>query len=209
MDAIAKNDMSLQQKALVLQQAVLHPLVRPIAKSAGIVDNNDFMVKNYIVKNIKKALTLAQKTLHKFGRTNDDLRSFVQSVVLSTIPSTQQQVEDKENGSFVPSFTQIAQTIGVFKAKYHRIRKEKQAKRDLLELRSESVEPTGTIFSQVVRSRGWTKVNKELEDEVLSFIENHPNVVHSPIMNDYVRVNDKDDPSVVHKVPKLLLQISI
>ena len=71
--------------AIGLQQAVLHPLVTPIAKSAGIVDNNDFMVKNYIVKNIKKALTLAQKTLHKFGRTNDDLRSFVQSVVLSQL----------------------------------------------------------------------------------------------------------------------------
>ena len=28
-------------------------------------------------------------------------------------------------------------------------------------------------------------------------------------MNDYVRVKDKADPSVVHKVPKLLLQVSI
>ena len=28
-------------------------------------------------------------------------------------------------------------------------------------------------------------------------------------MNDYVSVKDRDDPSVVHKVPKLLLQITI
>ena len=28
-------------------------------------------------------------------------------------------------------------------------------------------------------------------------------------MNDYVRVKDKDDPSVLHEVPKLLLQVSI
>ena len=45
----SKNDMSLEQKALVLQQAVFHPLVRPIAKSAGLLDNNDFIAtKNYI-----------------------------------------------------------------------------------------------------------------------------------------------------------------
>ena len=68
---------------------------------------------------------------------------------------------------------------------------------------------TRNLFSQVVKSKGWTKANKELEEKVLSFIENHPNVVQSPIMNDYVSVKDKDDPSVVHKVPKLLLQVTI
>ena len=61
----------------------------------------------------------------------------------------------------------------------------------------------------MVKRKGWTKVNKELEEKVLSFIENHPNVVQSPIMNDYVSVKDKADPSVVHKLPKLLLQVTI
>ena len=110
------------------------------------------------------------------------------------------------------SFKQIADTIGLLKDKYFQIRKENQAKRDLLELRSETndgVVPTGTIFSQVVKSKGWTKVNKDLEEKVHSFIENHPNVVQSPIMNDYVSVKDKAEPSVVHKVPTLLLQVSI
>jgi len=68
---------------------------------------------------------------------------------------------------------------------------------------------TGTLFSQVVKRKGWTKVNKDLEETVLSFIESHLNVVQSPIMNDYVSVKDKADPSVVCKVPKLLLQITI
>ena len=57
--------MSLKQQALVLQQAVLHPVVRHIVKSAGLVDNNDFMIKNYILKNTKRALTQAQNTNHK------------------------------------------------------------------------------------------------------------------------------------------------
>ena len=136
---------------------------------------------------------MTQKTNHKFGWTNNDLRSFVQSFVLSTLASTQQKLEDKENGLFVPSYNQIADTIGVLKAKCHRIRKENQTKRDLLELRSErnGDEPTGTIFFQVVRSKGWTKVNNDIEEKVHSFIENHSNVVQSPIMNDYVSVKDK------------------
>ena len=68
---------------------------------------------------------------------------------------------------------------------------------------------TGTLFSQVVKSKGWTKVNKELEEKVHSFIENHLNIVQSPLMNDYVSVKDKANPSVVHKLPKLLLPVSI
>eukprot|EP00534_Pseudo-nitzschia_fraudulenta_P015251 CAMPEP_0201230426 /NCGR_PEP_ID=MMETSP0852-20130820/1792_1 /ASSEMBLY_ACC=CAM_ASM_000632 /TAXON_ID=183588 /ORGANISM="Pseudo-nitzschia fraudulenta, Strain WWA7" /LENGTH=83 /DNA_ID=CAMNT_0047521183 /DNA_START=614 /DNA_END=862 /DNA_ORIENTATION=- len=71
--------MTLEQQTLVLQQAILHPLVRHIAKSAGLVDNNDFMIKNYILKNMKRASSLAQQTLHKHGQTNDDLRSCVQA----------------------------------------------------------------------------------------------------------------------------------
>ena len=88
----------------MLQQAVIHPLVRPIAKSAGLVDNSDFMIKNYIMNNKKRALSLAQKINNRKARTNDDLRSFVQSLVLSTLPSTQQSIEDKVNGVFVPSY---------------------------------------------------------------------------------------------------------
>ena len=69
--------------------------------------------------------------------------------------------------------------------------------------------PTETVFSQVVKRKGWTKVNEDLRGKVHSFNENHPNVVQSPIMNDFVSVKDKADPTIVHKVPKLLLQVSI
>ena len=135
-NTIVKNGMSLQQEeALVLQRAVLHPLVRPIVKSAGIVDNNDFMIKNYVLKNTKRAVKQDLKTNAKKGQANDDLRSFVQSVVIPTMPSTEQQVEDKRNGVFVPAYIQIADTIGVPKSSYRGIRKTNQSKRDLLQLR--------------------------------------------------------------------------
>ena len=84
-----------------------------------------------------------------------------------------------------------------------------QSRRDLFQLQgngdTNSI-PTGTIFSQVVKSKGWMKLNKELEEKVHSFILNHPNVIQSRIMNDYVSVKDKADPLVVHKPQKLILQ---
>ena len=73
------------------------------------------------------------------------------------MPSTQEQLEDKDNCVFVPSFMQIADTIGIPKTTFIRIRKLNQSKRDLLQLQgdgdSNSIQ-TGTIFSQVVKSKG-------------------------------------------------------
>ena len=130
-DAIVYNNLSVEEQALALQQAVLHPLVRVIAKSAGLVDNNDFMIKNYVMKNMKTSVKLALKTNSSNARANKDLRSLVQSVVISSMKSTQEQLEDKENGIFVPSSQQIANTIGIPKTTFQRIRKLNQERRDL------------------------------------------------------------------------------
>ena len=65
------------------------------------------------MKIMKTTVKLALKTNSSKGQANNDLRSFVQSVVISSIPSTEQQVEDKENGVFVPSSAQIVDTIGI------------------------------------------------------------------------------------------------
>ena len=118
-------------------------------------------------------------------------------------------MDAKERQVTVPSSTEIAKFLGLNPRTFTRIKQKAQDKRDLLEEVQDGTLQRGTLFSQVVKRKGWTKVNKELEEKVLSFIENHPNVVQSPIMNDYVSVKDKADPSVVHKVPKLLLQITI
>ena len=110
------------------------------------------MIKNYIMKNLKRSVELALTTNSRKGQANDDIRSFVQSVVISSMKSTQQHVEDQENGVFVPSSTQLADTIGIPTTSFIRIRKLNQSKRDLLQLQgggnsdSNSI-LTGTIFS--------------------------------------------------------------
>ena len=52
---------------------------------------------------------------------------------------------------------QIADTVGVPRSTFQRIRKTNQSKRDVLQLQGESNDgtvPTGTLFSQVVKSKG-------------------------------------------------------
>ena len=158
---------------------------------------------------MKNVVKLAQETRKKNARPTDDRRSLVQSIVIASIPSTQQRLNAKERQLTIPSSTEIAQFLGLNRRSFNRIKQKAQDKRDLLEEVADGSSQTGTLFSQVVKRKGWTKVNKELEEKVVSFIKNHPNVVQSPIMNDYVSVKDTVDPSVVQKVPKLLLQVSI
>jgi len=68
-----KNNLYAQEQALALQQAIVHPLVRSIAKSAGVIDNKDFMIKNYIISNMKTTVKLALKTNLRKGRAKDDI----------------------------------------------------------------------------------------------------------------------------------------
>jgi hypothetical protein len=107
-------------------------------------------------------------------------------VVIASIPSTQQRLDAKESELTIPSSTEIAKLLGLNPRTFNRIKQKSQKKRDQLEdvSSTDGMLQTGTLFSQVVKRKGWTKVNNELEEKVLSFIENHPNVVQSPIMND-------------------------
>ena len=82
MDAIVNNNLSAEERALALQQAVLHPLVRLIAKSAGLVDNIDLMIKNCIMKNVDRSVKRAMKTNSRKGRANDDPRDLLFSRLL-------------------------------------------------------------------------------------------------------------------------------
>ena len=68
---------------------------------------------------------------------------------------------------------------------------------------------TATQFSQVVKSKGWTKVDLALRNAVHDWIRKHPMVVESPIMNDMVRIPDPNDETKTIRTSKLLLSISV
>ena len=123
-NSIVQNNLTPQQRAFALNQAMVHTDVRGLAKSAGLIDNQDFVKKNYILNNMKNVLALAQDTTKTKGRANDDRRSLVQSVVLSSIPSTEQRLNAKERQLSIPSSTEIAKLLGVNPRTFQRIQKK-------------------------------------------------------------------------------------
>ena len=72
-----------------------------------MVDQKNYKVYKYIFKNMRQVLKLACATNHPNGRTSDDLRSLVQTVVLCTLSPT-----NKENPSKSP-FTKLAEILGM------------------------------------------------------------------------------------------------
>ena len=101
-------------------------------------------------------------TRKRKGRANNDRRSLVQSVVISSMPSTQQRLNAKERQLTVPWSVEIAKFLGMNPRTFQQIKQKVQHKRDLLEQVTNGILKTGTVFSQVVKSKGWTKVNKDL-----------------------------------------------
>ena len=79
-------------------------------------------------------------------------------------------------------------------------------KRALLESTEDDKE---TVYSQVLKSKGRTKVNPALEEKIDWFICGHPFIVLSPIKDDSVLVPDPVDPTKKVKKNKLLLQVSV
>ena len=69
----------------------------------------------------------------------------------------------------VPSSTEIAKVLGFNPRTFQQIKQQVQHKRNLLkQVTTDGILQTGTLFSQVVKSKGWTNVNKELEVKVHS-----------------------------------------
>ena len=62
------------------------------------------------------------------------------------------------------------------------------------------------VFSQVDEEKGLGKKDELSKRIIVKYIVNHPNVIHLPIMNDTILVQDPTDSSKKIKENKLLLQ---
>ena len=151
----------------------------------------------FIVNNIKETIKLATWTKHAFGGPTDDKRSLVQSIVLASLPSPTTTTK--------PTRHDMASALGLSLDSYKRHVKAASPKRAALEDPGDNA----AIHSQVLKSKGWTKIKPELKKEMYAFIKQYHHIVHSPLKNDTILVRDPDDPSTKIKKPKLLLQVSI
>ena len=135
------------------------------------------------------------KTEKRHGRTTDDLRSVVHSIVLATLPPP---------GEKAVSDISASKALGIPKSTYQRIVKAVKQKRIAIEDEDRSI-----IFSQVLKRRGNKKLTAEQVERIQEFVRNHEMVVASPISNDLIQIPDKNDPGRMIKTTKLLLQCSV
>ena len=194
--AFLEPDLSPPQQAWLLRALVTDKAILRPSASAGLLapPTNDC-----IINNIKETVKLATWTKHAFGRPTDDKRSLVQSIVLASLPSPTSPTTTK------PTTDAIASALGLPIATHRRHVKAATPKRAALEDPGDN----STVCSQVLKSKGHTKIKPEVQDKMCSFIKEYPHAVHSPIKNDTILVGDPNDPSAKIRKTKLLLQVSI
>ena len=73
-NSIIAKGLTVKQQVLVLHEAVKDQEVRFIAKSAGIIDNDQFDIYQSIIRNIKHVLLVVQTKNTSRGRLSNDLR---------------------------------------------------------------------------------------------------------------------------------------
>ena len=63
-------------------------------------------------------------------------------------------------------------------------------------------------WTNKIKQKGHSKINEHIKRNLYAWIKNHPQVVQSPISNDFLEVmlNDQTETQLV---PKLLLQVSV
>ena len=127
----------------------------------------------FIMCHIKDVVRLAMTPRHKCGQSSDDRRSLVHCVVLATLPSL-------NANSKPPTDRQLALLLGLSLCSYQRIVKAVKQKRASLE---DVDRQHATVYSQVIKSKGWTKVNKKLKQTVHEWIRQHPHVVSIELLN--------------------------
>ena len=66
----------------------------------------------------------------------------------------------------------------------------------------------GLMYSRVKKRKGWSKVSKELQKNVVEWLKNHPSIVESPTIKDTILVRDANTGEKV-RVRKRLMMCSI
>ena len=138
-----------EQQVFALREAMLHPNLWAVCSSAGVILDASFVVDQYLIQNIKQVIKLLAETQNSKGRTTDDKRSVVHSIVLACLPSPNLQGKQ-------PSDRAVADaSIGLHWSTYRRIVKGVTPKRASLESNEDNKE---TVHSQVLKSKGKNKV---------------------------------------------------
>ena len=197
----SQKSLTTEQKVIALRDAMKHPKIRHLAVNAGLMVTDN--TEQSIMKNIRGTIKKMRQTKHWRGRVTDDQRSVVQTLVMCAlgVPGECDKVSMREG----------AKALGLPRMSFQRLYKSVAEKRKSIaeETANGGMLSKESIYSQVVKSKGWRKCDQNLEKIIHDWIRRHPHVIQSPITNDTVLVPDPNDPKKKIKKHRLLLQISV
>ena len=199
--AMCDESLTLEQQVYDLPAAIKHHVMKVRSASAGILlSSTNKSIDEQIVTNVHDTIQLARTTdSSMYGRTCDDKRSLVHSILCSCLPSPR--------ATKGMSLRKLSRRLGIpWVSFYNAVKQLKTKKAALAGIHSPN---DSVVFSCVVKRKGWAKRDEFLKKIVVQYIINHPNVIQSPIMNGTILVKDPTDSSKKIKKNKLLLQTSV
>ena len=140
----------------------------------------------FVVNIIKETINLATWTKDPKGKTTNDKKSLVQSIVPASLASA-----TLDGSTIKPTNRDMASTLGLSLDFCRRHVKAATPKRAALE----DPEDNTAIHLQVLKSKGWTRIKPDVKQAMCSFTRDCKHIVHSPLKNDAVLVPDPNDPS--------------
>jgi hypothetical protein len=189
-----KNCGNIHHQAVALQGALVHPELQQIGKSIGYSGEAAQQVKVALFhqEQQKKMIALARKTEKKNARTNDDKRSFSQSVFVSPI------ADSPTSNKF--ALRARAKMLGLPQTTARRM--FTTAKTDAC------VSRESRRIYLVKKKKGQSKVTEPMRRALHTWVINHPNVIDSPIARDTLLIKDPET-GQKKRTGKLLLEISV
>jgi len=113
-NGILNSNINIKQQVLALRKASLHPLVRCLFKSAGLIDDKQYETMKYMAKQMETLIKLARTTDKKKGRAKNDKRGFVEAILLAvaTTPTTDDN-NNNNNRKKAPSMRSRLKLLGI------------------------------------------------------------------------------------------------
>ena len=193
-DIIDDPLLSDEQKVVVLRVASTSKRLRHYFKSAGLIDVPEYDTLKYMVNQMKKLITKARETNHRFGCANEDKRGFIQSIVLVIVDDDDDD-DDGVSTTTKPTKKARLELLGLPSTGYEHMREQYVKRKEIMEGKKRN------DWSKPKTKHGfWLKVKPEVREKIDTWIRAHHHVIHSPITKDTVLVRDPADPT--QRTPK-------
>ena len=199
-NVILDKSMSEDHQALVLHSVLNDPELSNIIKLAGIWINSTF--ENIALFNEQRRISMLDIASSKNsvqGRVSDKRRSFIQSQLVSTVPSPIKQVNS-------PSIYSLIKHNNIPKTTGYRMINAASSKRKIIFTQNDE---SNIKWKFIKKRKPYCKISSDLRELVIEWLHKHPHIIPSPIYNDTLILKNPSDPSIKTRVAKYLHQISI